>query len=387
MLRIVVPLALLGAKTESKKPPKTLTQKWWLEGGKTMHIDKAKSAQVVGLILHDERRCDNHSNESIDPNKKHLNYNLCEGEALDNYNKRMSEVYMRKNKQGNALAMFSTTLPKEVPLKRREEFFKLVYQFYCNKFGEKNVISSWVHGDETTWHSHTKVIPVYYDSNKKRETVSFDRVVNHSVYKNAHRELQTFLEKEMKIPVPILNGATAGGNKSILELKVDSLKQECQDLEEKLDYQENMIANQSWLIDRYKEEIDYLKQKDSINKQYDEITKELPELISTVEELQSFKETKACSMATYFFENVHEAVSEFIDEGEEPDELVVPVSTLSVLENTLSPFLKLNELLIHILQTFKSLQGQIDNANNIRSQKAQNEPIRRNERRSRGISR
>lgn len=364
-----------------------LTQKWWLEGGKTMHIDKAKSAQVIGLILHDERRCDNHSNESIDPNKKHLNYNLCEGEALNNYNKRMSEVYMRKNKQGNALAMFSTTLPKEIPLKRREEFFKLVYQFYCNKFGKKNVISSWVHGDETTWHSHTKVIPVYYDSNKNRETVSFDRVVNHSVYKNAHRELQTFLEKEMKIPVPILNGATAGGNKSILELKADSLKQECQRLEEKMEYQENMIANQSWLIDKYKEEIDYLKQKDSINKKFDDIQKDLHEIESTVDEIGKFRESRAGSFATAFFNEVHDAVTESIDEGEEPEDFVVSVSRLDDLEYALHPFLELNELLIHILKAIKSLHGQIDNANNIRSQKAQKEPTRRHERRSRGISR
>ena len=58
-----------------------------------MHLEKYKRVDVGGVIAHDERTCENHTNERIDPERSHLNYNLVEGSGIDNYNRRMSEVF------------------------------------------------------------------------------------------------------------------------------------------------------------------------------------------------------------------------------------------------------------------------------------------------------
>lgn len=210
-----------------------------------MHIEKAKVGQVTGLIAHDERTCQNHTNEKIDPARHHLNYNLCEGNALGNYNKRMKEVYMRQNKSANALVLIANTLPKDFPKEKREDFFRYSHEFFCDFFGKENVISDWVHGDETSWHQHIKAIPTYFNEKKQRETVSFDKKMTRSVYKKMHKDLQKYLEEKMQMKVPILNGATAGGNRSIQELKAEELKKDNEKLLE--DNQELKRQNQQLL--------------------------------------------------------------------------------------------------------------------------------------------
>lgn len=235
-----------------------------------MHIAKVKANQVFGLLAHDERVCENHTNEKIDPSKSHLNYNLVDGVSIDNYKGRMNEVYMRKSKTANTLAMLSTTLPKDVPDDRKEEFFKNVYEFYCSKFGKKNVISSIVHLDETTPHMHTKVIPVYFNEKKQMDTVSFDKVFNRTVYRTIHKDLQEYLEKEMGIPVSILNGATKDGNKSIDTLKRKTAKDLVEEAEKEATKNcENMVKEAVQTSNFY--EAQYNAKKIYI----DEITKQL----------------------------------------------------------------------------------------------------------------
>lgn len=277
-----------------------------------MHIDKAKSSQVIGYILHDTRACENHTNEKIDPAKAELNYNLVEGSPLENFNKRMSQVYMRKSANANALAMFSTTLPKDFPSERSEEFFRACHRFYCDRFGEENIISDIVHRDETTDHMHTKFIPVYYHEKNERDTVSFDKVVNRKVYRTIHKDLQKYLENEFGFEVHILNGATAGGNKTVEEMKAEELKRKNQQLREeneRLEKENNKLIehiskaedyidmsdlDKTIMITKLKKENETLKHKHSmlmkINKQLQEFIK------SIIESLRKSNHLKAADV-------------------------------------------------------------------------------------------
>ena len=101
------------------------------------------------------------------------------------------------------------TLPKEYKGDERR-FFEETYRFLADRYGEKNVISAWVHNDETTPHLHYKFVPVV--EGKKGEKV-----------------LETYLCEHLGISkeqLGVLNGATDNGNKTIQELKSETLEQQ-----------------------------------------------------------------------------------------------------------------------------------------------------------------
>lgn len=182
-------------------------------------LSKATRLQVPNLLAHDERTIENHTNEKIDPTRSHLNYNLVDGDPLGKYQQRIGEVYVLDRKNVNTLAMVSVTLPKEVKPEDQGRFFEVVKDHFKNEFGEKNVISAYVHLDETTPHIHIKAVPVYYNQKHQREQVSYDAVCPRSFYQRLHSDLDKVVEKALGYPCGILNGATKEGNKSIDELK------------------------------------------------------------------------------------------------------------------------------------------------------------------------
>lgn len=200
-----------------------------------MHIDKFKAGQVAGLLLHDERHGDNHSNEKIDPSKKDLNYNLIDQSALQRYDQIMSNVSCLKRADVNTLVSIAITLPDNVPAEKSAEFFRHCYDFLAARYGKQgNLVSAWVHNDETSPHMHFKFVPVYWNEKKQQLAVSFDKVMPRKEYQTIHKDLEAYIQERMGIEQTILNGATANGNKTITELKVESLKEKERQLEAKV---------------------------------------------------------------------------------------------------------------------------------------------------------
>lgn len=342
-----------------------------------MHIEKAKAGQFIGLALHDERACENHSNEKIDPSRSHLNYNLCDGNIIANYNARMENVYMRKNKDANVIVMISNTLPKDFPEERKNEFFKYSHEFFCDFFGKENVISDWVHGDETSWHQHVKAIPTYFNEKKQRETVSFDRVMTRSVYKSMHKDLQNHLEKKMGIPVPILNGATAGGNKSIQELKAADLEKENERLEKEIKYQEECLEKKT---QEYREvaaklhdtesKLEMTQQELYESKQYvieleqriQRTEEKVEEVKEAVEEVQNFAGTTEANWVARFLEEVRKTLKTARESKIKITTVNISVNALESLEKALQPFLRLKEKVQELVHEFKGVKDLIERA-------------------------
>ena len=113
----------------------------------------------------------NRSNKDIDVNRTYLNYNLApertkkigeneismsQKEILE---KRLSEVSRLNRKDVNVMCDWVLTVPKDFGGDAKK-FFESAYDFYANRYGEENVISSWVHMDETTPHMHFSFVPV-----------------------------------------------------------------------------------------------------------------------------------------------------------------------------------------------------------------------------------
>ena len=98
-------------------------------------------------------------------------------------------------------------------------FFKEAYNFMENKYGKENVISAYVHLDETSPHMHFCFVPVVFDTKKQEYKVNAKVCINRTELLKIHPQMQEYLESKLQTKVNILNGATAEGNKTVEQLK------------------------------------------------------------------------------------------------------------------------------------------------------------------------
>lgn len=196
---------------------------------------KATRGAMGHLMKHYERSKDENGeyikfgNQQIDVTRTHLNYNLApEHDQLDFIHERLKEVYVLKRKDVNVMCSWVVTVPKELPEEYHKLFFERAYDFLRKRYSpdEKNIISSYVHMDEVTPHMHFAFIPVVYDEKKGREKVSAKEVVDRTDLSAFHKDFQNTMDEFVKeygniFQCNVLNGVTAGGNKSIEEFKAE----------------------------------------------------------------------------------------------------------------------------------------------------------------------
>lgn len=203
------------------------------------HYMKHPKTALGHLGKHYERGKDESSeyvkfgNPEIDPQRTHLNYNLApQHNHMEFIKQRLSEVYCLNRKDVNVMCSWVVTAPKDLDPKQQDEFFKESYKFLENRYGKENVISSYVHLDETTPHMHFAFIPVVYDEKKDRYKVSAKERVNKFELKSFHNDYQEHLDRA-NVRCNVLNEATREGNKSIDELKRQSATERLQEMNEK----------------------------------------------------------------------------------------------------------------------------------------------------------
>ena len=192
------------------------------------HAAKHTKAACGHLFGHFDRQAENISNESIDPERTHLNYNLAaELQPLrqgDFVKKRCSEVRMQNRKDVNVMCTWMVTAPKELTPDEYPLFFKKTYDFLCDRYGKENVISAWVHMDETTPHLHFAFVPVVYDKKKDRYKVCAKECISNRDLKTFHNDLDKVMQQTFGRDIGILNGATKEGNLTIDQLKAQQAK-------------------------------------------------------------------------------------------------------------------------------------------------------------------
>ena len=225
-----------------------------------------------GLFAHCERKKDENGqyitfgNQRIDPTRTHLNYNMCPdgGEQRERLESRLSDPNVKCMNRANVVVYGSwcITLPTHAPIEDEngniiyeekevhhkdgtvttetapklkeitytdeqiKQFFELSYKFLSERYGEKNVISAYVHMDETTPHMHFLFIPIVDDKkwNEKhpdkepRVKVCAKELMNMTMDQHSRKGL-----------FPVLNGTTIGGNRTIAELKAKSALEEAID--------------------------------------------------------------------------------------------------------------------------------------------------------------
>lgn len=160
-------------------------------------------------------------NQNIDTKKSQSNYNLApehEGGQVAFVRRRISEVKCLNRSDVKVMCSWVVTLPKG--FEPEKEFFEETYRFLSERYGKQNVVSAYVHLDEKQPHMHFSFVPVTLGKDGK-EKVSAKEVLTKLELQRFHPELQITLERALDKGVPVLNGATAGGNRTVAELKAD----------------------------------------------------------------------------------------------------------------------------------------------------------------------
>lgn len=211
------------------------------------HIGKFEAHSLGRLFLHNNRTENDgvtHENEEIDITRTHLNYHFAECNAKD-VKERLKHYYHLDRKNLIVLAEVNVTLPKDVNDKDTRKFFESCYNFFCNDFGKENVLNAVVHMDETTPHLHLDFLPVkdieydkisgtmlerikhYEEENGKvYGRLCAREVLTRDYYQEFHKRLKEYVDKELGYPCGILNGATENGNKTLLQMKNETLSKQ-----------------------------------------------------------------------------------------------------------------------------------------------------------------
>lgn len=195
-----------------------------------MHVAKYNKSATGHMCAHYERRKDDRGeyikfgNQNIDLSRTHLNYNLApEHDQIEFIRQRTSEVKCQKRADVNIMCDWVVTAPEGLDRGHLKEFFKASYDFFEKRYGQENVISAYVHMDETTPHMHFAFIPVVFDKKKEIYKVSAKQLLTKTELKRMHPDLTRHLKEEYSWGrnLKILNGATAGGNRTVAEMNCE----------------------------------------------------------------------------------------------------------------------------------------------------------------------
>lgn len=215
------------------------------EGDIMANRQKYTRAAIGHMCKHYERGLDSkgelvkYHNQDIHTELSYLNYNLAEHDQplpqLEFIQKRISALRCLNRKNVNVMISWVVTLPKEMNDKSDDEkrkFFERTYEFLKERYGVENVISAYVHMDETQPHMHFAFTPVMYDEKKRRYKFDAKVVGSRKDLRTFHKDLDVRLERELGYRTGVINGITEL-NLSIQELK--EMQKKMAELDKKLD--------------------------------------------------------------------------------------------------------------------------------------------------------
>ena len=273
------------------------------------HFAKYAAAAVGHLLKHYERGKDakgdyiKFGNKNIDLTRTSENYNLApnrKGGQQAFIKQRLSEVKLQKRDDVKILCDWVVTLPKgDYTPGQEKEFFKETYRFLSGKYGEKNVVSAFVHKDEEQPHMHFAFIPIVPDRkwnekhpDKQREKVSAKECVTKSDLERFHTEFQQRIDSCFGRDVfPVQNGETIKGAANVAELKA---------AREKEAYEEQTAAYQQAQGARVKKLSEYQEQIETLQTEKNALQNEISGLRGIIEALREkiavLKDTAAAKL-------------------------------------------------------------------------------------------
>ena len=133
-------------------------------------MQKMKSHDLKGIQFHNQRERKSLTNEDINEERSHENYDLKNDENI-NYNERVKEI-IESQKVGTRKTRKDAVLVNELLITsdknffdgldqdEQKRFFEESYQLFAERYGEQNIAYATVHNDESTPHMHLGVVPM-----------------------------------------------------------------------------------------------------------------------------------------------------------------------------------------------------------------------------------
>lgn len=185
------------------------------------HVEKFQAAALGRVCDHFERRAEldhGYERENIDNSRSWLNYNLAPQRPVSQVefiNERIDSLNLKRRPRKDAVRMCDCviTMPRSFDTSRQREFFNAAYAFLAQRYGAENVVSAWVHRDETQPHMHFAWVPVTQDGR-----LSAKSVVNRLDLKTLHPDMQVAMETAMGCKVEIILDPEKAGEKQLSAL-------------------------------------------------------------------------------------------------------------------------------------------------------------------------
>lgn len=197
------------------------------------HVEKYKASALGHMLAHYNRTSP--ANKDIDKSRTEENYNLApmRGDLISFINAKCSEIKCQKRNDIIKLCDWVITMPRDLPPEKESIFFSLTYNFLVNRYGvhgDSNIVSAFVHKDESQPHMHFAFIPIAAEKKNKKKLgelkVCAKEVITKADLQTFHENLQDYLEAKLNCQVNVINEATKDGNKSIADLKRHSQQTE-----------------------------------------------------------------------------------------------------------------------------------------------------------------
>lgn len=198
-------------------------------------VEKFHASAVLQEIRHNHRLIRHSSNPDIDPSRSSDNEDLTPDHGglspYEYYKARLGELFIYDPSRADINTAFGwvVTLPREVvDLSEEQRFFAAVSNFLLDRYGEANAVSITIHRDEGGQpHLHYLGIPavannMQSDEHSQPEKLSCKEVINRQELRVFHRDLQKYLD-DHEIRAKVVTGITGGKNRTVEELKRESL--------------------------------------------------------------------------------------------------------------------------------------------------------------------
>ena len=186
------------------------------------HVEKYTAAATGHMLAHYDRTHSS-STSMIDESRTVLNHNLAGIDQplpqLDFLHKRLGEIKVMKRADVNVMCDWIVTAPKELTPEELPLFFNETYKFLNDRYGKENVISAYVHMDETTPHIHYAFVPVVIDKKKGIPKLSAKERITRKDLNTFHPDLTKHMRAIFGRDIGIQNDATALGNQTIKQLR------------------------------------------------------------------------------------------------------------------------------------------------------------------------
>lgn len=180
------------------------------------HFEKYQAPALGNMCAHYERRPElerGYERDNIDPGRTARNYNLApeRGGQVAFIQGRIAELGLKRAPRKDAVRMVDcvVTQPKSLDAGLGPAFFQACYDHMAEQFGPENVVSAYVHLDESQPHMHFAFVPVTQDGR-----LSAKSVLTRTMLKSFHTDLQKACEQALGVPVEVCLEEETRGNRA-----------------------------------------------------------------------------------------------------------------------------------------------------------------------------